>query len=372
MPEKRDYYDILGVSKDASPSEVKRAYRKMVRKYHPDHNDSGDAEEKFKEVQEAYEVLSSEEKRQAYDQYGHAATDGFGGAGAAGFSGFNGSPFDMGDLGDILNQFMGGGGFGDVGFDFGFGGGRGRRGSSRQERGSDIKASVKLPFEEAVWGKEAEIDVKRSVVCTECEGSGAEDGEKEKCQQCGGQGRVQRVQKSVLGNISMISECPTCQGAGEIPKKKCKECKGSGIQEEKSKVKVKIPEGAYDGMILRFRNGGNAGRNGGDYGDLYVEVQVEPHDVYERQGDDIYVDMTIPVTMAVLGDEVDVPTIHGDVKMKIPAGTQPGAIFRLSGKGAPKIKGRGFGDEYVRVKVEVPEKLSKEEKEMWERLRGEK
>lgn len=360
---------MLGLEKDAQAAEMKRAYRKLVRKYHPDHNKSEDAEEKFKEVQEAYEVLSNDEKRSAYDQYGHAATDGFGAGGPSGFSGFGGgSPFDMGDLSDILNQVMGGIGGGNVGFDFGFGN-RGRSGATRSRRGADIKKDLKLDFEEAIWGVEHEIDIERYVACEKCGGSGAKDKKMKKCKTCDGQGRVQRVQRSILGNIATVAECPDCSGRGETPKEKCDDCGGKAIKTEKKKTKIKIPEGSFDGMVLRFRNGGHAGEQGGEYGDLYIELQVTSHETFERRDDDIYIDLTIPVTMAVLGGELDVPTIHGDMRMKIPAGTQPGAIFRLSKKGAPKLNGRGFGDEYVRTEVEIPKKLKKDEKKLWEELR---
>lgn len=359
----RDYYEVLGVSKGATEAEIKKAYRKLAREYHPDHNKSADAEDKFNEVREAYDVLSNDQKRQAYDQFGHAGTQGFGGGGA-GFSGFQGSPFDMGDLGDILNSFFGGG---MGGFDFGFGGPR----RQRTVRGADIKQGVRLSFEDAIWGKEIELDVEREAMCEPCEGTGAEDGDEKTCEQCGGRGRVQRVQNTILGGISMVSECPVCKGKGKIPEKMCEKCTGQGIKKEKRKVKVKIPEGSHDGMMLRFRNGGHAGKNGGGYGDLLVELVVDAHDVFERREDDIYIEEEIPVTTAVLGGEIEVPTVHGDVKLKIPKGTQPGAVFRLGKKGAPKLGKSGqFGDEYVKVRVEIPKRLSRKEKKLWEEMRG--
>lgn len=368
MPEKRDYYDILGVSKDASESEIKKSYRKLVKEYHPDRNDSPDAEEKFKEVQEAYEVLSDKEKRNAYDQFGHAGTQGFGGGGP-GYSGFQGDPFDMGDLGDILNNLFGGAG-GPAGFDFGFGGfGQGQQGrQSRAQRGSDIKKTINLDFEEAIWGKEIELNIKRDIMCEACDGTGAKNSEMKECQQCGGRGRVRSVQNTPLGGISIVTECPNCRGRGEIPEEECEECNGRGIIKDKSKIEVEIPKGSYDGMVLRFRNGGNAGKNGGPPGDLYLELQVEPHEIFERQGNDIYVDKEIPAKMAALGGEIQVETLHGEVTLKIPNGTQPGTIFRLADKGAPKLKDDGFGDEYVRVEVKIPENLSKKEREKWEEL----
>lgn len=365
MAEKRDYYEVLGVSKEASQTEIKKAYRKLAQKFHPDHNKSADAEQSFKEVREAYEVLSNEEKRRAYDQYGHAATEGFGG-GAPGYSGFGGgSPFDMGDLGDILNSMFGGG----LG-DFGFGGFGQRTGRSRAVRGEDIKKVIELGFEDAIWGQEVEIEVERYIACEECQGTGAADAKLKSCPTCGGSGRVRRVQNSIFGGISMISQCPKCNGFGQIPEKECPNCGGNGIRVEKKDIKVSIPQGGYDGMVLRFRHGGNAGRNGGEPGDLYVELRVEAHERFERRQDDIYIDEEISVVTAVLGDVIVVPTLHGDVKLRIPAGTQPNTIFKLDKKGAPRLEGRGFGDQYVRVKVEIPKRLNRQQRKLWEELKG--
>lgn len=368
MAEKRDYYEVLDVSRDASAAEIKRAYRKLAKELHPDHNKEEGAEDKFNEVREAYETLSNEDKRRAYDQFGHAGTQGFEGAPGNGFQGFGGTPFDMGDLGDILNSFFGGGG--GIGGFGGFGGFGEERGTRSAQRGSDIRVGVRLRFEEAIWGKEQEIPIRRTVVCSRCEGTGAEDGELETCSQCGGQGRVRRVQQTILGSVSMVTECPQCHGRGKVPKKICSECEGSGVKGEDEKVKIKIPPGSYDGMILRFGNGGNAGRNGGGYGDLYVELQVEPHEEFERREDDIYVDVNIPVVTAVLGGSIEVPTVHGSVTLKIPGGTQPNTVFRIAKKGVPKLSGKGFGDEYVRVKVDVPKRLSRKDRTLWEELRG--
>jgi molecular chaperone DnaJ len=341
----------------------------LAKELHPDHNDSPDAEEKFNEVRDAYDVLSNDQKRQAYDQFGHAGTEGFGGGAGPGYSDFSGTPFDMGDLGEILEGLFGGaggmGGMGGFGFDFG-GGGRGRR----VERGADIRVGIKLGFEEAIWGKEETIEIKRDIVCDSCEGTGAEDGELKECEQCGGKGRVRRIQNTMLGGISVVAECPACNGKGRIPESICGECKGKGVVSEKKDVKVKIPEGSYDGMVLRFRHGGQAGRNGGEYGDLYVELQVDPHEVYERRKDDIYIEEEIPVTTAVLGGKIDVPTVHGDVTLKIPKGTQPGSIFRIARKGAPRVGGGGYGDEYVKIRVDIPKRLSRKERKLWEELAG--
>jgi len=363
VPDKTDFYEILGVSKGADQSEIKKAYRQLAKKYHPDHNSSPDAEEKFKEVGEAYEVLSSDQKRKAYDQFGHAATEGFGSGVGGGFPGAGGTPFDMGDLGDILNSMFGGG----LG---GFGSWSGGGQDSRPERGADIKKNIRMSFEDAIWGKDIELNVERYVKCSACDGTGAKDGKTQKCEPCGGSGRVRRVQKSILGSFSVVAECPECKGKGVKPEVVCDKCHGNGILAEKKKVKVSIPEGSHDGMILRFRNGGHAGRNGGPSGDLFIGLQVDPHESFERRDNDIYVDVDIPVTVAVLGGEIEVPTLHGNMKLKIPKGTQPNSIFRLSKKGSPKLGGKGFGDEYVRVKVKVPKKLSREEKNLWKELAG--
>lgn len=366
MSDKRDYYKVLGVSRDSDQAEIKKAYRKLAKEYHPDHNKSSDAEDKFKEIGEAYEVLSNDQKRKAYDQYGHAATEGFGAGAGSGFAGAGGMPFDMGDLGDILNNIFGGGGggFGDVGF----GSRSGAEGGRRQERGPDIKKTVRMSFEDAVWGKDIGLKVERYVKCTECSGTGAKDGKTKKCKSCGGSGRVRRVQRSILGSFSVVAQCPECNGKGVKPEKVCSNCHGNGIVTEKKEVKVSIPQGSYDGMILRFRNGGHAGQNGGPSGDLFVELRVDSHSNFVRRDNDIYVDVDIPVTVAVLGGEIDVMTLHGNVNLKIPKGTQPNSIFRLSKKGVPVLGGKGFGDEYVRVKVKIPKKLSRADKKMWEKL----
>jgi len=274
----------------------------------------------------------------------------------------------MGDLGDILEGLFGGnmGGMGGFGFDFG--GGRSSRGSQRPVRGSDIKQEIHLMFEEAIWGKEIDISVGREILCEACSGTGAEGGKMKTCEQCGGQGRVRRVQNTILGGISMVSECSACRGRGKIPEKECATCEGSGRVAEEKSVKITIPKGSYDGMVLRFRNGGHAGQNGGEYGDLYIELQVDLHETFDRRGDDIYVEVNIPVVTAVLGGEISVATVHGDVMMKIPKGTQPNAIFRLSKKGVPKLRGDGFGDEYVQVNIDVPKRLSRKERRLWEEL----
>jgi molecular chaperone DnaJ len=363
MNEKRDYYEILGVDKSASQEEIKKAYRKLVKKYHPDVNDADDAEQKFKEIQEAYEILSDESKRKAYDQYGHAGTAGFGGQGGYDFSGFNqGSPFDMGD---IFNTFFGGNA---SDFGFGFRDNAGRQGVVR---GSDVRYKIKLDFQEAVNGGEYELNIERDIPCPHCEGTGSETGEMKVCPSCGGSGRIQKTQRTILGSISVNSVCEECEGTGEVPEEKCSECGGLGTKTERRKEKTKVPAGAYDGMILRFKGGGNAGPKGTPPGDLYIEVEVEPSEEFERRGNDIYSEEDIPAYMAVLGGEAKVNTPYGEVTLRIPKGTEVGSIFRIRDKGMPILGEEDEkGDLYVKVNIEVPKRLSRKEKRLWEELKN--
>lgn len=363
MSEKKDYYEVLGVSKDAGQDEIKKAYRKLVKKYHPDVNDAKDSEQKFKEVQEAYEILSDESKRKAYDQYGHAATAGFGGQGDPyDFSGFNqGAPFDMGD---IFSTFFGGN---SPGFDFGFGG---NSRAQAQVRGSDVRYKVRLSFQEAVKGGNFSLNIERDVTCSHCEGTGSETKKSKVCPTCGGSGRVQRAQRTILGSIAVNAVCEECQGTGEIPEENCSVCGGSGTVVERKSEKIKVPAGAYDGMVLRFKGGGNAGPKGTPSGDLYIEVEVEPSEEFERRGNDIYSEIEIPIYIAVLGGEVAVNTPYGEVTLKVPKSTEGGSIFRIRDKGMP-ILGRQEerGDLYVKVNLDVPKRLSRKEKKLWEELR---
>jgi molecular chaperone DnaJ len=369
--EKRDYYEVLGVDKDASKEELKKAYRKLVKKYHPDVNKGEDAEEKFKEIQEAYETLSDEGKRSAYDQYGHAGTAGFNaGAGGGSYQQYQDVPFDMGD---IFNTFFGGGGSGGFsgggfGFDFGQGG---RTGSGpKEDVGADIRYKVRISFQEAMKGGEYDIKIKRDIPCDQCDGSGSKDGKKKECPTCKGSGQERQVRNTILGQMAVMTTCSNCGGTGQIIEDPCEECNGRGVQNKEEKFTVKIPAGAYDGMILRFRGGGNAGRNKGTPGDLYVEIEVEASEKFERRGNDIYSQESIPVHVAVLGDTIDVETIFKEVKLKIPKGTQPGTIFKLKGKGCPVFNEEDKrGDHYVRVDVDIPTKLSRKEKKLWEELR---
>jgi molecular chaperone DnaJ len=354
---KRDYYEVLGISKGASEKEIKKAYRKLAKQYHPDVNKEADAAEKFKEVGEAYEVLSDSSKRSAYDQFGHAGTQGFGAGGTGGFD-FSGGSFDMGD---IFSTFFGGG-FGD---NFGF-----SQGGRRQERGNDLRYRVRLDFMESMKGGEYEVAVDREIECDNCNGTGSENKKTKECPTCKGKGRVQKVQQSILGRMAFVSECDTCHGTGQVPEKECKVCHGRGVKAATEKVKIKVPAGAYDGMILRFRGSGNAGRAGIESGDLFVELEVEPHEKFERRGNDIYTTEEVSIYTAVLGDTESVDTIDGKMKLKIPAGTQSGTIFRLREKGSPVIgRENERGDHYVRVNVEIPRKLSGKEKKLWEELK---
>lgn len=360
MAEKRDYYDVLGVSKDADKSSIKKAYRKLAKKYHPDRNKEEGAEDKFKEVQEAYEVLSDDQKRSAYDQYGFAGTQGFDGVGG-GYTDFGNFQESFGgSLGDLLGGFFGEG-FG------GFSQNPGSVGRSARP-GSDIQTEINLTFKEAVFGEEKTIKYKRYMECEVCDGSGAEDGKTETCETCGGRGQVVQMQRTILGSMQVASTCPTCGGKGETIKNKCKTCGGNGVEQKSDEFNIKIPAGIPDGVNLKFTGKGNAGANKGGYGDLYVAINVETHPILERRGNDIYMDKKIDVTTAVLGGEIEVPTVHGNVLMKVPEGTQSEKILRLKEKGGPKFRQNGNGDQYVRLIVEIPSKLSKEEKILWEKL----
>lgn len=361
LMDKRDYYEILGVDKNATLQEIKKSYRKLARKYHPDHNKEDGADAKFREVQEAYEVLSDDSKRNAYDQYGHAGTEGFFSGESGGFdtSDFGGAHFDMGD---IFNQFFGGSGQG-FGFDFG--------GSSRKEkRGVDLRYKVKLGFLESMEEQEIAISVRKDKSCKSCKGTGSSNGNLVDCKTCRGIGQVRKMRQSILGQISVVSECSDCQGRGKIPEDICNKCKGGGIVSGEEKVKVKIPAGAYDGMLLRFGGGGSYTQGVDEPGDLFIELVIEPHELFERRGDDIHSQIDISVPMAVLGGVESVKTVLGEVKLKIPAGTQSGTVFKIKRKGSPVIGHPSRrGDHYVKAKVKIPEKLGRQEKKIWEMLK---
>lgn len=353
MADKRDYYEVLEIPKGASEDEIKKAYRKMAKKYHPDLNPGDkEAEAKFKECNEAYEVLSDSEKKARYDQYGFAGVDPNFGAGQGGFGGFDGG-FDMGD---IFSSIFGGG-FG------GFGGGT--RNPNAPQRGSDIQANITLTFEEAAKGCKKAVEVQRIEVCPECSGSGAQKGTTtQTCPDCGGRGQVSTTQRTILGVMQTQRPCPRCGGKGNIIPTPCNKCKGTGRIRRPVKIDVDIPAGIDDRQAVNIRSQGNKGVNGGPAGDLRVGVNVRSHPYFERDGYNVWYEMNISYAQAALGSEVIVPTLDGDVRYTVPAGTQPGAVFKLRDRGIQSLNGRGRGDQLVKVNVEVPKKLTEKQKEM--------
>lgn len=358
MAEKRDFYEVLGVSKDASADDIKKAYRKLARKYHPDLNkDNPEAAEKFKECSEAYSVLSDDQKRAQYDQFGMAAFENGGAGGAGGFGGFEGfGGFGAGGFGNGMEDI----------FDMFFGGAGGRRGSQADkgpQRGSDLRFDLNLTFEEAAFGVEKEISLYRDETCDHCHGNCAEPGSKvETCPDCHGTGQIRVVQNTMLGQMQTVRPCPKCHGEGKIISDPCHECRGTGMVKKQKNLKVKVPAGVADGSRLRVANEGAAGPKGGPNGDLYVYLFVKPHKFFERDGNDVYCEVPINIVQASLGAEVEVPTLDGKVVMKVPEGTQPGRVMRLRGKGIPRLRGTGRGDQLVRIKVVVPTKLTERQK----------
>ncbi len=355
MADKRDYYEVLGVSKTATDDELKKAYRKLAKQYHPDlHPGDKEAEAKFKEINEAYEVLSDADKRAQYDQYGFAAFDP-----NSGFGGFDGGFGGFDDLGDILGSIFGGG-FG--GFGGGFGGGQRRNNGPR--KGENVRVNLTLDFEEAVFGCKKEIPVNMVETCPDCKGTGCAEGtHPETCPDCGGRGTVVRTQRTAMGMMQSTSQCPRCNGRGQVIHTPCPTCKGNGRIRKKKTVSVNIPAGIDNGQTVSLRGLGNEGVNGGAPGDLLVTVTVRAHALFERDGSSILLDLPISYAQAVLGAEVTVPTLTGKVKLTIPEGTDTGTTFRLKGKGVPFLRGNGSGDQFVTVNIETPKKLNDTQKE---------
>ena len=339
---KRDYYELLGVSKSATKDEIRKAYRTLSKKYHPDLNKADDAEDKFKEVTEAYEVLSDDSKKSNYDQFGHAGpSQGFGGGGGGDGFGFE----------DIFSTF--------------FGGNARRRDPNAPRQGNDLQYTMTIDFMEAVFGKETEIELPKEETCNTCSGSGAKKGTTAKtCTHCSGSGEISFTQETPLGRMVNRRACHHCEGSGKIIPEKCGTCRGAGTVKKMKKIKVTIPEGVDDGQQLRVSGQGEPGHNGGPTGDLYIVFRVRAHDKFIREDDDIYLELGLSYPQAALGDEIEVPTVQGNVSLKIPAGTQTGTRFRMRGKGVKNVHGRGIGDQHVIVKLVTPKKMTEKQKEL--------
>ena len=352
MPGKKDYYEILGVSRDAEQKEIKRAYRKLAKKYHPDRNkDNPEAADKFKEISEAYEILNNPDKRTRYDQFGHSGIN---------EDDFNFDDFARGGFGgldDIFDMFFGGGMSGM--------GGMGMGRSQGPQRGSDLQYRMEIGFEEAAFGAKKEITIPRMETCSNCNGTGAKPGTEVKtCPRCNGAGRVRISQQTPFGQFMQTKICDRCNGTGEVISTPCPECDGKGRIRRHRNLTVNIPAGVDNGTRLRMANEGEAGERGASGGDLYIIIRVKPHKIFERKGDDIYCEVPINFVQATIGDEIEVPTLDGKVKFKIPEGTQPGTTFRLKNKGIAHLNSYGRGDEYIKAKVAIPKKLNKEQKEL--------
>ena len=347
MSEKRDYYEVLGVAKDATDAEIKKAYRGLAKKYHPDMNPGDkEAEARFKEANEAYEVLSDSEKRSRYDRFGHA------GAEAGGFGGFGGFGFDFGGVEDIFDTFFGGG----------FGRTRTKNGPTK---GTDLKYRLDISFEDAAFGIDKEISITKNIVCKTCGGNGSKPGHSpETCKHCNGTGQIKYKQSTPLGQFVNVKTCDVCGGKGTIITNPCEDCKGNGKIRKKVTINVNIPAGIDDGQTISLRGEGEPGEKGGPNGDLYIAVSVKSHPLFQRQGYDVICEMPITFTQAALGAEIDVPTIDGKLSYNIPEGTQTGTIFKLKNKGIQYLRSNGRGDQYVKVNVEVPKKLNSKQKEL--------
>lgn len=347
MATKRDYYETLGVPRGASAEDIKSAFRNLARKYHPDVNKEPDAEERFKEIGEAYAVLSDDQKRAAYDRFGHAGLDGMGGM----------PDFTNIDLGDIFEMF---------GFGFGR---RSQRDRNAPRPGADLQYNQTLTFEEAVFGVEKEVEYTRDEVCSHCDGNAAEPGtSKSTCATCGGRGEVRQTRQTLLGNMVQVATCPTCRGSGEIIPTPCKVCNGRGLERKTVNRTVKIPAGVDSGTNVRLSDEGQPGINGGPRGDLYISLRVRDHKYFRRRDDDVLLDLDINVAQATLGADVEVPTVDGPAVLSIPAGVQPGKMLRMRGKGVPHLRGTGRGDQLVMLNVEIPAKLNAEQRKLFEQL----
>lgn len=357
MADKRDYYEVLGVNKSASKDEIKSAYRKLAKKYHPDNKETGD-EAKFKEIQEAYDILYDDQKRSAYDQFGHAAFDQAGGN--PGANPFQGGGFGgFGDLGDIFSQFFGGGG-------------RQRANPNAPRRGSDVVKRVKIDFMDAINGRDIEIPIEVDEPCQTCGGTGAKSpSDVQTCSQCQGRGYVSVKRQSLFGAITSQETCPTCGGTGKIIREKCKDCNGKGYIHKKKNIKVHIPAGIKEGQQIISRGNGERGYNGGQNGDLYIEILVKEHQFFKREGNDIELDIPLDFADACLGTKIDVPTVYGDMTLTIPAGSQPNQILRMKGCGVKDLRSGKPGDQYVRLNIKVPTSLSKKQKELLDQFKEE-
>ncbi|MBI4268145.1 MAG: molecular chaperone DnaJ [Chloroflexi bacterium] len=344
---KRDYYEVLGVDRNATDENIKSAFRKLAFQYHPDHNHNDGAEERFKEINEAYQVLSDPDKRAAYDRYGHSDKSGFSGQGFEGFE-FNG-------FGDIFDAFFG----------------RGPAAAAQQapQRGTDLHHNMTIAFEEAVFGTEREINISRVELCSSCRGTGCKPNTQPgQCPNCNGTGQVRRVQQSMFGRFTNITACPQCRGEGRIITDPCPQCRGVGREKHQRNILVKIPAGVEDGSRIRLTGEGDAGARGGSAGNLYITLSVKPHDIFTRDGDNILYELSVNIAQAALGIEVEVPTLMGNAKLKIPAGSQTGEIFRLKSKGVPHLSGRGSGDQLVTLLVVTPQSLTKQQRQLLEEL----
>jgi molecular chaperone DnaJ len=346
MAVKRDYYEVLGLSHDASPEDIRKAFRKLAFQYHPDRNHDAGAAERFKEINEAYEVLSDADKRAAYDRYGHNGAESIFGRGFEGF--------DMGGFGDIFEAFFGG---------------TGQTARQTVRRGEDLRYTISVTFEEAALGCEKEIDIVRTEVCTTCRGTRARPGSQpSRCPACNGAGQIRRVQRSIFGQFINTATCGQCHGEGTLIKDTCRDCNGSGYQRNKRRISVRIPAGIDDGNGIRLTGEGDAGSRGGSSGNLYVMVSVKPHEYFTRESDNVLYELPVNFAQAALGTEVEVPTLYGKSKLKIPSGSQTGKVFRLRDKGIPHLHGFGRGDQMVRLRVMTPESLTREQRRLFEEL----